>query len=258
MEKNMLDSQIDDALSHVGDLGLTEPHPEQVEQRCLAALRREFHRELRPERRRRVAYRLRRLRRSAVVVPIALLLGGTAGAVGYAALNTASTASAGIECHVGSTLAGSATITHLDGGRAIDVCARLWAQGAVDPHARAPSAPLYACVSPDATGPVHVLEGHDDSVCARADLRADPDAGADPQASRYGQFAQRLTEDLQRPEFRCATPAELRLLVDQGLQRAGLTGWTTAEDGRYDAQRPCASLAIDSDARVVTISPAPR
>jgi hypothetical protein len=244
----MPDTQIDDVLIAAADLGLPERDLARVDDRCLTALRREL--DDAPRR------RPSRLRRRAVVAPIALLIAGTAGAVGYAALTSPSTASAGIECHTGATLAGSATITHLDGGRAVDVCARLWAQGVVAPGERTPSAPLHACVAADGTGAIHVLEG--DGVCTRVGLREDADAGADPQSAQYGRFAQRLTADLQRPDLRCATAAQLSELVGTGLREAGLSGWTITDQGGYDTQRPCASVSLDSAARTATISPVER
>jgi hypothetical protein len=83
-------------------------------------------------------------------------------------------------------------------------------------------------------------------------------SGADPQASRYGRFAQRLTDGLQSPALSCASAAQLRQLVAESLQQASLTGWSTTDAGGYDAQRPCASLSLDSDTRTVTLSPIAR
>jgi hypothetical protein len=192
------------------------------------------------------------------VVPLSIGLVAAAGAGGYAAITNTSTSSAGIDCHLGTTLDGSGAVTHLDGRPATETCAALWAAGAMTPGARRAPAPLHACVDASGRGAIHVFASNDADICAGLGLREDPTAGADPASERYGRFMANLTKQLNRSAFACPTPTQLRRLVDEQLVAGGLTGWTISVTGRHHPDQSCATLALDSDTRVATISPIPR
>jgi hypothetical protein len=250
-ERAMLDTELDQLLVQLGDVALDgggHRVPEKVEARCRVALQLEIERE-RDRRRDR-----RHLRRT-VVVPLAAVLVAGAGAVGYAALTPSSTSSAGIECHTGTTLDSSGTITSLDGQAATASCARLWTRGLVSDGAKAPPAALHACVQNDGQGAIHVFASDDPTVCSKAGLRDDPAAGTDPDAAGYGRFATTLNEQLNTPAFACPTADRLRQLVESALRANRLTGWSIIDAGGYDRARPCASLSLDSRARTATLSP---
>jgi hypothetical protein len=248
----MPDTDLRNALLAVRDLGLGDQVLTTVQPRCAAALQREIQRE-----RRRGGQSVRRRRRT-IVVPLSVGLVAAAGAAGYATMTSTGTSSAGIDCHLAATLDGGGTATHLDGRPATETCADLWASGAIAEGARRAPAPLHACVDASGSGAIHVFASHDAGICAGVGLREDPTAGADPASERYGRFAATLTEQLDRPAFACPTPTRLRQLVDEHLRARGLTDWTISVTGSYDPDRSCATLALDSDARVATISPVPR
>jgi hypothetical protein len=246
----MSDAKLHETLIAMRDVGLQDPDLDAVDARCGAALRNEFERE-----RRRTRPRLRRHVRRAVVVPLSLMLVAALGAAGYAALTSSSTASAGIECHLGSTLDSSGTITHLDGRPATETCRQLYATGAAAAGAQAAPAPLHACVQGDGRGAIHVFASRDSGICARVGLREDPTAGTDEAAARYGRFAAQLFRQLNSAAFACPTPLQVRRLVESELRASGLADWTINDTGGYDQARSCAALTLDSESRRVTLSP---
>jgi hypothetical protein len=191
-------------------------------------------------------------------VPVTALLVVALGATGYAALSGSSEPAAGIECHSAATLDSGGAITHLDGGTATATCARLWARGDVADAVHAAPAPLHACVAPDGGGAIHVLPSAATDACARVGLLEQPRAGADAAAARFGRFASSVTERLDSDAFACPSAAQLQQMVESELRASGLDGWTIERVGAYDAERPCASLALDGTHRTATISPVPR
>lgn len=246
----MLDTDLDRALIDVRDLGLGDPPRDAVDVCGRAALQQEIERELRGSRPR----PRWRLRRGVVVALTALLVAGI-GTAGYAALTSSSTSSAGIECHAGATLDSSGTIVALDGRSATEICAQLWASGEVGDGVRAAPAPLRACVPRDGDGAIHVFASNDPDICANVGLRDDSAAGANPEAAQYGRFAAAIGKQLNSPAFACPSASEVRELVEAALREHGLMGWTVTDAGGYDATRPCAALALDSDTRTAALSP---
>ncbi len=249
-EKTVLDNKTDEALIGVAHLGLGAPPLAAVDARCRSALQHEFEREHRGQR-----PRVRRRIRRTLVLPLSLLLVGVFGVVGYATLSSSSTASDGIDCHLDASVDGSGTIVGLDGRSATATCAQLWADGAIGHGVSAPPAPLHACVARDGSGAIHVFASTDVGICARVGLLEDPTAGTDAASHRFGLFAAQVNEQLNSVAFMCPTPQQARQLVEGLMRASGLTGWTISDIGGYDAAHPCASLALDSNARNVTISP---
>ena len=242
------DTKLDQALTALRDAGLGPGGHDDADARCRAAIEREIAREQRAARRRRVPRR--------VTVPLVALLAGVAGGGAYAALSTPEKLSAGIECHLDQSRDGSGAVVSVDGRSPIEACRRLWADGALDPNAHAAPAPLRACVDPAGGGAIHVFPSADPGVCRRVGLEAGPDAGTGPAARQYGRFSESLLAKLDRVE--CPTATQVRQMVDDSLRAAGLTDWTIRDTGGYSAELPCASVALDSDARVATIAPVGR
>lgn len=250
---------IDDVLLALGDAGL-EPFPaEAIAARARSEIERELdcQRELeRDNQVHRAPVRRRRRRRPGLRVAVVVVALMAAGGGAYAALSGSSQLSAGIDCHPGATLAGGGTIVAVNGTPATEVCARLWAQGAMG-SADTPPAPLHACVSPNGDGAINVLASNDSNVCERVGLKADPQAGASPDARRYARFQDALDGWLNSTGSGCVSDSTVRREVQRALAGAGLAGWRITTHGAYSTQKPCASVAIDSSARTVTIFPSP-
>jgi hypothetical protein len=244
----MPDVNMSDELLALRDLGISPVPMSVLERGCRAAVQKEIDRQQRTGRRRRFSGRRRGL---TVVVSMAAVV-GAAGA-GYAALSGTSELSAGIDCHAGATLDGSGTIAQIDGRPATQVCAQLWANGAVEDGAHSAPGTLHACVNPDASGAIHVFASSRPDVCASVGLQDNPTAGTDPGAQAYAKFATRLSAWLNATT--CPSLSEVRSHVQADLASAGLTGWVISSHATYDAQHPCASVALSSTARVVTIIP---
>lgn len=243
------------ALKAARDLGLTEPDLDGVTATVSAALEREYRAEGGPGDLPRKARKPGRRKRFAVAVLVALAVGGVA-TVGYAALSGSSTDSDGIGCYPGDEIGGSVTVAGLDGRRATKTCADLWAAGAVVPGVHKVPASLHACVSGDGGGPIRVLANSDASICAQVGLVEDPDAGTDPEARRFGGFSSQLSDTLEREEREglvCAGRQHVRQLVKRLLTEHELKDWTIVESGDFNQINRCATLALDSDARVVTL-----
>jgi hypothetical protein len=249
MENPMPEIEHQEALVAVRDPGLIDRPTSALDAHCRRALQEEYERE-----RRRIRRRVHPRVRRSVVVPLGVLLACGLGAVGYAALTTSSTPSAGIECH----LDGSGTVTHLDGRSASKICAQLWPQSDVVDGVRVPPGPLHACVAKDGSGAIHVFASADVDICSRIGLQEVPAAGTDPDSRSYGRFVSRLTDRLDSAAFTCPTAAQARELVQAELMTSGLTDWTIKDAGSYDQQHPCASLALDSTSRTVTLVPGAR
>ncbi len=186
-------------------------------------------------------------------VPLLVLV---LGAVGFAAFSTSSSVlSAGVGCHLDHRLDGDVAIFGLDGRAATAICASAWRRGqVVDGVHHAP--PLQACVDRGARGPIHVFTGSDPQVCARVKLTADPTAGVDPAARRYAAFEHDLVSRF--VDRRCVTVAKARQLARAALARHRLGGTWRVLAGSFSTARPCATLAFDSDARVVSLVPGER
>jgi hypothetical protein len=247
------ETEMDDVLVALRDVGMDEPRHDEVDARVRAALAQEIDREQRGPGRRRW---LRRRPPMRVALPLAVLLTGGLGAVGYAALSSPARLSSGIECHEDTSLGGSGAIVGVDGRSAIDTCAALWADGKLGRGTTAAPARLHACVDPNGGGAVHVFASADAGICGEVGLSESPAAGTSADARRYARFSQGLLARLDK--VACPTPQQARTLVRESLDASGLSGWTTVDAGGYNTELPCASLALDSDARVATISPVGR
>ena len=239
----------DERLIALRDLGISPPSINALERRCRTALQKEIDRPQRTGRRRRFSSQRRGLTVALSMVAVV----GAAGA-GYAALSGSSQLSAGIECHAGATLASSGTIAQINGQPAARVCAQLWSQGVIVDGAHAAPGPLHACVAHDGIGAIHVFASSSPDVCVRVGLRDDPTAGADPAAQTYAKFENKLSAWLSATS--CPTLSDVRNEIQADLASARLMGWVIVSHGSYDSQHPCASVALDSSARVVTILPA--
>jgi hypothetical protein len=234
----------------LGDIGLA-PYPEHaIEARGRTALLREIGREQRRERK--AIWRWGRPRGVKLAVSVAAVLAAAGGA--YAALSSSSQLSAGIDCHSDAALNGSGTFIPIDGRRATELCAGLWAQGVLG-ATHVPPAPLYACVDPNGGGAIHVFASTDPSICTRVGLREDPQAGTSPAAAQYAKFQGKLAGWLRAAGSSCRTDAAVSNEVHDALAAADLTGWSVITRGAYTSQAPCASVAVDSSARTVTIVP---
>lgn len=244
-------------LRNARGLGLPKPDLEGVTATVSEALSHEFEAEGRREAERgleRGAGRKPRHRRAVLITAIVLAIGGVATA-GYAALTGSSTESDGIGCYSGDEVSGSVTVVGLDGRTAAETCAEIWATGGVVAGAEKAPAPLHACVSPEGGGPVRVLTSRDPSVCEKAGLIEDPTAGSDPAARRFGGFSSALSAALERGEYACAGPGRVRRLIEDLLAGHGLKGWTIVEGGSFGSADRCATVALDSDIRTVTLVP---
>lgn len=239
-------------LKAAGDLGLAEPDLDRVSATVSDALDREYEKESGRGDVPRGAGKWRRRRRFVMATLVAVVVGGAA-TVGYAALTGSSTASDGIGCYSGDEIGGSATIVGLDGRKATTTCADLWAAGEVVAGTDTAPAPLHACVSSDGEGPIKVLASTDASVCDRLGMVDDPNAGLDLEARRFGEFSSELSNVLEGQEFACVDPVRMRRLVQGLLAEHEMTGWTIRESGEFDQVNRCATLALDSVSRVITM-----
>jgi hypothetical protein len=112
---------------------------------------------------------------------------------------------------------------------------------------------LLECLAPSIeVGEVQREAGEFSSELVRAPWRlpaADRNAlllaRADSEASRYAGFAEQLTKQSQSASFGCPIAARVRQLVQ--YSSTGLCGWTISDSGGYNAKRPYAPRAIDSD-----------
>lgn len=217
---------------------------------AIARLRREVAREAqaRPRPRPRL-----RASRALLLAPIAAL--ALAGA-GYAALNDASSPSAGIECHPAASLGSGGTVLADDGRRATEVCADAWRSGAVGATAAVP--PLQSCVAPTGGGAIHVIPATDPRACENLGLVSAPMAGTGRDAKLFAAFAQDVVARFERSA--CVRPAEGEAIVRTALDAHGLSTWTIAKGAGahgegFSEARPCASLAFDSGRTKVTLVP---
>jgi hypothetical protein len=249
----MHESDLDTLLVRIGNLDGVRAPTAEARERGRATLMSQIAGEghTRP----RAAGRRRGSRRAAVLVGVPLIVLAL-GAAGYAALSSSSSRlSDGIDCHLDQRLGGSGTVVGLDGRPATAICADAWRRGAVqDGTHRAPV--LQACVDPAARGAIHVFASPDPRFCASVGLKGDPAAGSGPVAARFAALERDL--EARFAATACVSPARAQQLAQTALDehQAG-SDWQILT-GHSDATNPCMSLAIDSDAHTVRLTPIPR
>jgi hypothetical protein len=200
---------------------------------------------------------VRRRRRRLVMfgAAAALLVGGTA-TTAYAMLKPEPvTRMSGIACFSEASLGSDAAIVELEGRDPIEVCRRLWQEGAMGGSRKAPN--LIACVYPG--GALAIVPGKDPAECEAIGMRR-PEAGYVDSLVAFDRFQQAVLARFRAQPDGCASERVARQIVEEELRNHNLTGWTievkqsVAGPGGPEPLRPgCFSPGFRTDTRVVEI-----
>jgi hypothetical protein len=204
-------------------------------------------------------------RRAKWLVPAFLVAGLVGGATAYGLRRDEVTKTLRVACYERADLAAHTAVAIVGPSGPVAACAELWRQGAFAGAAEAP--PLVECVLDSGVAGVFPAAPGED-VCARLALPppapttstgGPAPAAGDPNARilqfRDAVFAQFLDSPCVEPRVASAT-------VRRELDRAGLSDWTIrggeglAGDG-FSAERPCATLALQTENKEVVLVPTP-
>lgn len=204
------------------------------------------------------ARRRRPVRRRLVpALVVASLLGG---AVAYAVLRDEVTKPLNVACFEGADLAADTAAATVGDDGPLAACAELWRRGEFGPVAEVP--PLTECtLASGVVGVFPATAGAD--TCATLDLPPTPSTtgppapAPDPPAPADVNSRVLAFRDATVPQFQdapCVSPQDATAIVRRELQRAGLADWTIVAEG-FTAERPCATLGIQAEARRVILVP---
>lgn len=204
----------------------------------------------------------RRQRPARRLVPALIVTSLLGGAVAYAALRGEVTKPATAACFERADLAAATSAARVGDDGAIEACADLWRRGAFGSVSEVP--PLTQCTLPSGlVGVFPVVAGAD--TCAVVELPSTPSStsppGPAPDSPAPADVNARILafRDATVPQFvgaACVAPDAGVAIVRRELDRAGLAGWTIVAEG-FSAERPCATLSIQTEARQVILVPAP-
>lgn len=200
--------------------------------------------------------RPRPARRFVPALVVASLLGG---AVAYAVLRDEVTKPVSVACFERADLAADTSAGSVGDDGPLAACADLWRRGAFGPVAEVP--PLAECtLASGVVGVFPVTAGVD--TCTSLDLPPTPSttnpppAAPGPPAPADVNARVLAFRDATLPQFQvtCVSPQEGTAIVRRELERAGLAGWTVVAEG-FTAERPCATLGFQTEARQVILVP---
>jgi hypothetical protein len=206
-----------------------------------------------------VPRRRRPARRWVPALVVTSLLGG---AVAYAVLRDEVTKPISVSCYEQADLNADIAVAPVGDGGPLAACAEVWRRGGLGTVTEVP--PLVECtLASGGVGVFPATAGGD--VCAGLDLppvpstTTPPAPAPDPPAPADVNARILAFRDATVPQFleaACMTPQVGTDIVRQELERAGLIGWTITAEG-FTAERPCATLSIQTAARQVILVPAP-
>lgn len=199
-----------------------------------------------------IAEQPRSRRRVLVRVAIALVIAALASAATWIITRDASDPS-GIVCYEEASLQSTGIVVAAPASLDASLCAPLWAEGALqNPSVESGTAPqLIACVNPQ--GVLVVFPASDNSdVCRSLNL-------ARHESSTSEQLLADMNNRLNRlfAETPCLELNDAKLQATEIVRVAGLEEWTVVVSTSATEERPCASYAIDANARTVVLVPVP-
>lgn len=209
-----------------------------------------------------------RRRRGLRLAPALVVTSLVGGAVAYGLLRGDVSSPETVACFEAADPASATEVAAVEAAGPIEACAALWRRGAFGADTEVP--PLVACVL--ATGVAGVFPataGAD--VCTALNLvpisttqpppTTTPRPGPAPAPPPAADLNTRILDfrDAVLGQFLdagCMAPATGEEIVRRELDRAGLGDWTILSSG-YTAERPCATLSLRPDQRLVVLVPAP-
>ncbi|MGI8515031.1 MAG: hypothetical protein ACR2NT_07775 [Acidimicrobiia bacterium] len=160
----------------------------------------------------------------------------------------------GFACYAAPDLDADRVAIAADDALGPTACAPLWANRTLtNSRIVAPGGvpDLRACLSPG--GGLAVFPTADDRICDRLGL-AEPDPASIPAADAVRSLAESLSRRINATS--CFSIDTAASMVRDALDDSGLADWTIATMPTT-GERPCASVAIDSETRTVTLVPIP-
>lgn len=204
----------------------------------------------------------RRARRLVPVLVVASLFGG---AVAYAVLRGGVSKPETVACYERADLEAATEVAVVEDAGPVAACADLWRRG-VFGGTEVP--PLAECALRSGVAGVFPAPAGTD-VCVTLDLVPVPSTAPAPDSPGPEPSAPPPADDVNArilafrnaalPQFLdapCLTAQAGTDIVRRELDRAGLAGWAVVADG-FSSERPCATLALEAEARRVTLVPAP-
>ena len=152
-----------------------------------------------------------------------------------------------IACYATIDLHGRAAVVPATEASPIESCEKLWLTGAFGK----PPPPLEACVLP--SGAVGVFPSPEGNSCELLNL-APVHSGSHPPPSSV-ELQNTLVEKFL--DY-CLTEPVARRIIQGELTRLGLKDWRVVTGGRFNQDRPCASLAFEEKQRQIILVPVPR
>lgn len=155
-----------------------------------------------------------------------------------------------IGCYARADIEADTAVVGADGGSAVAACEELWRQGA---FGAGPVPPLAACVLP--SGAVGVFPSSGQDTCGTLGLAA-VESGSYPEEfdEVVGLRTALVDEFLARG---CVSEQQAVDLVKEEFRARGLGQWTVEVSGSFTAERSCASLAFEPEAKKVSLVPVP-
>lgn len=189
-------------------------------------------------------------RRRVVTVAAVAAVAGLLAACGvvYALLARQPDQPSVVACYGAAEVGGDIVVRPTDGADPIDACTRVWQTGGFGPD-RTEAPPLTACVME--SGVPGVFPSGDPKTCERLGLDAATFAPSDTPQLR------RALIDTVFAASPCVAIDEARAGVARVLDARGATGWRV-EEGTFSSAQPCATLAFDEAAKVITLVPIAR
>jgi hypothetical protein len=194
----------------------------------------------------------RRRRWLLILVPIAI---GAAIAAGYGIFRDVRQPLI-VACYPRASLDAGPSVVSVGTGTPLEACAFLWEPGGAFHGKTGESMPtLTACVLE--TGTVGVFPSRtSEDVCAELGLAHPRETAPAGEQGAAASMAEAISQRFENN--RCFTESEARAFVVEEFERFGLDDWQVVVTIPFDEARPCASVAIDYNRRVVELVPIPR
>ena len=190
---------------------------------------------------------------------VAVVLAGAATSLAWAlyAVSREPTQRSSIACYAAADLRSWANVVADDGRPPLEVCAELWRRG-VFGDATVPQ--LVACVIPSGAVVVVPVAGGDTCGAIGAANLAPPSTAAPhsspapPSMLDPATLTAALRSTIGTQE--CVDEAQAREIVQRELAARDLS-WAIETQGPFTAERPCATVGVDSSEETVRLIPAP-